>query len=105
MPTKHMPRHIETKKPVKKAIVSRKEDPDQPEPEEEEELPAPDQPVPTEPEKPAEPAESVAKPQTDPVPIPPLFSGRQEDFPTWVRADMEFKEAYGHWMERNRKAG
>jgi len=40
----------------------------------------------------------------DPMPTAPSFSGKDIDFPTWVQADMRYKEAYGNWMARNRRA-
>jgi len=40
----------------------------------------------------------------DPIPVEATFSGKAEDFPQWVRDDMAYKEAYGNWMARHRKA-
>ncbi len=63
--------------------------------------PPKEEPQPAEPEPVPEP---VAPEPEDVMPVEPVFSGKQEDFPQWVQDDMRYKEAYSEWMGRRKKA-
>ena len=55
--------------------------------------------------KPAAPKITAAvEVDPDPHPTPPTWSGKDEDFPAWVQADIRYKEAYSAWMVRRRKS-
>lgn len=55
------------------------------------------------PAKPVITATVTAVVDPDPHPTAPVWNGKDADFPTWVRADMRYKEAYSAWMARKRR--
>ena len=51
---------------------------------------------------PPEKVEVVVIPDSDPIPVKPQYSGKDEEFPAWVKADMKYKQDMTDW--RTRKA-
>lgn len=68
--------------------------------------PPPDLPEQDEPDPESEPIADEQETEeivdSDPMPQQPIFSGKDEDFPSWRQADMRYKEQLSEWLARHR---